>query len=181
MFDLPKYADIKAIKSFLAAWDGWRKESAVPCRSNVDLGQIKTHLAYTMLFDMVSKEEIQCRYMGSIFLNFYGQDYTGQNYLELTAPKDRAVRAERLFGIVDQPCAAVWGTLSTGWRDGPDYLAGVSVPIWPDAPGKPQQLMQFFTPLEGMHIPRFEKKFEKRNVALSNQFQFLDIGAGIPA
>lgn len=179
-FDLPDFADHSAMHQFLCAWDGWRGNNLVPNRNNVRLSDISSVMSHTMLFDMVSPTEILCRFMGSIFMDIYGKDFTGHNYLDITQPQFRDIRSRRLFAVVNQPCAAVWTTKSDMGGGKIANSVGASVPITAAHEGAPMQLMQ--TLVFSVAVPRSEygKPTRFKHIEFSNQFETIDIGAGRP-
>lgn len=179
-FHLPKFADLPEIHEFLTAWNNWRADDIIPDRCAVALADIHQCLGHAMLFDMVSEDEIHCRYMGDAFLDIYGQDFTGSNYLDLTEPQFREIRSKRLHGVVDKPCAAVWATVRGPNSPKLPLACGVSVPIRPNRPDRPKQLMQFAVMLEGYEQSAFVARVKTGVVDFSDHFAFVDIGAGCP-
>lgn len=179
-FDLPEFVDYPEFHRFIAAWEGWRGMRMIPRRSDIKLKQIQSGLSNTAIFDMCSHTDIRCRYVGSVFTDIYGHDYTGQNYLELTEPHDRKSRAARMFGVVEQPCIGAWSVTANAPEDTQPTTVGVSVPIRSDDQTQPPQVMQLMKVLTPVPNLLFEKPEGEVLVHFASSFISLDIGFGIP-
>ena len=180
-FKLPKFAAMPRMHELLTAWDSWREDDNVPLRSAVKLSQINSFLSQTMLLDMEIPDRVHCRYVGSVFQEIYGQDFTGQNYLDITASRDRDVRSKRLFAIAKQPCIAVWAAEGEQGPGGLPSATGASMPVRPDNPDSPMQLMHVVVQLGEVAFSGLANQVRRENVQLSDHFTLIDIGAGIPA
>ena len=178
-FELPQFADLPQMRELLSAWDSWRADDIIPLRSQVILSDINHFLSYTMLFDMEPSGLIQCRYVGSVFREIYGQDFTGQNYLDVTAPADRHTRSKRLFATVNQPCIAVWGVTGGEGANALPSAIGASMPVRPDDPDKPMQLLHVVVQLGEIVFSEFANRKKYENIQLSDRFFLIDIGAGV--
>lgn len=178
---VPPYADHPHIAKLLAAWDAWRGGSEIPRRGNVKLSDVTSLLSFIVLFDMVSREEIICRYIGSSYLDLFGQDYTGANFLEVTPPESRDLRSRRLTAIVDKPCIAFWSA-NTVFAKG-DALAttGVCVPIKPDADDAPMQMMQLLVMQDDVPFKPFQKESQKVMVKNSDHYTLVGIDTVFPS
>lgn len=179
-FELPPFAALPRMRELLGAWNSWRGDDITPLRSEVKLSDIDNFLSHTMLFDMEIPDRIHCRYVGSVFHEIYGQDFTGQNYLDVTASKDRVIRAKRLFATANQPCIAVWAVKGEQGHGGLPSATGVSMPVRPDDPRKPMQLMHVVVQLGEIVFSDLANQEKRDNVQLSFRFSLIDIGAGVP-
>lgn len=173
----PAFADHPQIRAFFESWHRWRGAELVPRRSQVKPGEIPHLMSGCMLLDMHDTETMIFRYAGSLLQDFYGVDFTGKNYVELTAEVARDARVRRLMGVAVQPAAAVWTTPAIDTVD----FVGASVPVLPDEPDQPPMVMQVMVHLRDLHHVRPSTIAQKRSsVHLSEQFRYLDIGAGLP-
>ncbi len=185
-FELPHFADLPQMHELLLAWDSWRGEKIVPLRSQVTLFHINHFLSRAMLFDMETPDtehapgRINCRYVGSVFHEIYGQDFTGQNYLDVTATEDRYIRSKRLFAAANQPCIAVWGVAAGEGPGGLPSAIGASMPVKPDDPEKAMQLLHVVVALGDVAFSDFANREKYDTVQLSDRFSLIDIGKGIP-
>ncbi|MCJ9427649.1 PAS domain-containing protein [Kordiimonas marina] len=175
--EFPDFADHQQIRDFFDAWHRWRGEALVPKRSQIKPGEIPHLMSGCMLLDMYGLDRIVFRYAGSLLQDFYGVDFTGKNYYELTAPADRDMRARRLLNVAEQPAAAVWTTPAIDTVD----FVGASVPVLPDDLGQPLIVMQVMVHLRDLHHVRPSTIAQRHDtVHLSQKFRYLDIGAGLP-
>lgn len=179
-FELPPFADLPQMQDLLLAWNSWRADDVIPFRSSVKLSDIDRFLSHTMLFDMEPSGRIHCRYMGSIFHEIYGQDFTGKDYLDITDARYRERRSKRLFAAANQPCIAVWGTQGEGDRKGLPKAIGASLPVKPDKAESPMQLLQVVVKLEQIAFSEFSSQEKREKIQFSDQFSLIDIGAGLP-
>lgn len=179
-FTLPAFADLPQMQELLIAWDSWRLDDISPLRSNVKLSDIDKFLSHTMLFDMESTGRIHCRYLGSIFNEIYGQDFTGKDYLDITDARYRDMRSRRLFAVASQPCVAVWSTKGEGDQKGLPKAVGASLPVKPNSADKPMQLLQVVVELEQIVFSEFASQEKREKIQFSDRFSWIDIGAGVP-
>ncbi|WP_417451378.1 PAS domain-containing protein [Kordiimonas sp.] len=162
---------------FLRSWHRWRGQSLVPKRSQIKLHDMPDLMRGMMLLDAHGPDTFIFRYAGSIFQEAYDYDFTGLNYLDITSPGDKSIRARRLWAQASHPVASVWMTPSV--RD--INFIGVSVPIWPDAPDTYTKIMQVLIPVRDPHHLASERRQRGQGkVERSTSFRYLDIGAGIP-
>ncbi len=185
-FELPHFADLPQMRELLTAWDSWRGGEIVPLRSQVKLFHINHFLSRAMLFDMEAPDTeqasglINCRYVGSVFHEIYGQDFTGQNYLDMTATEDRSTRSKRLFAAANQPCIAVWGVAADEAPGGLPSAVGASMPIMPDDLERATQLLHVVVSLGDVTFSDFANREKYEKVQLSDRFSLVDIGKGVP-
>jgi len=179
-FELPTFADLPRMHELLIAWDSWRGDDVIPLRSEVKLFDIDNFLSHTMLFDMEVPDRIHCRYVGSVFHEIYGHDFTDQNYLDVTASRHRSIRAQRLFSAANQPCIAVWAAEGEQKHGGLPSSTGASLPVRPTDPDKPMQLMHVVVQLGEIAFSELAHREKRDNVKLSDRFSLVDIGAGVP-
>ncbi|MBO6504106.1 MAG: PAS domain-containing protein [Kordiimonadaceae bacterium] len=180
--EMPAFADHPDIHLLVDAWNAWRGSDLVPSRRNVNLCEISKLLNMITVFDMVSPTEFIVRYIGSSFMDLFGRDYTGANYLDLTPDAHRKViRSKRLMAVVEQPCAAFW-TAKPMFREGVSLnTVGACLPIAPTAKDAPMQMMQLMVLLEPAPFTSFVKKNEHVMIKNSDVFLAVDIGAGLPS
>lgn len=178
--DLPAFADRDEIRELLTIWHKWAEGAAVPNREQMNLRDISKYLDCVMLFDVISHEEINIRYFASLYMDYFGADYTGKNYLDVTDPELRQLRAARMMNVVSHPCAAVWTTLGKHEGKMQEYTVGLSVPVVACEKGlKPMQMLQVCFPLSGRERPSFSDQ-PVSNVTVANNHMYVDIGAGVP-
>ncbi|WP_262689537.1 PAS domain-containing protein [Kordiimonas aestuarii] len=174
---LPGFADHGALFDFLGAWNRWRAGALAPKRSEVRLQDMQNLMRGMMLMDVRDADHVMFRYVGSLYQDIYGYDFTGLNYLDITEAKVRELRSRRLWSVVAQPVVAVWTTPSVL---GTDFI-GVSVPLFPDAPDTVRKIMQVLVPIrEYHHIAAERQRRNQKHVEFSDQFRYIDIGAGVP-
>lgn len=180
--EVPAFADHPSIHLLLDAWQTWRGSDIVPNRRDVNLSDISKLLDMITVFDMVSPIQMTVRYTGSGFIDLFGQDYTGANYLDLTPDNHRKeLRSKRLTAVVEKPCAAFWAAKPV-FRQGVGLnTVGTCLPVAPACAGAPMQMMQLMVLLEPLPFTSFEKINEHIMIKNSDVFEAADIGAGIPA
>ncbi|MEX0298293.1 MAG: PAS domain-containing protein [Kordiimonas sp.] len=177
-FRFPKFADEETIHRLYAIWNGWRGEKLFPSRADVDLKALSSHMEGVILFEVQDRKNIIIRYFGSMIMDFYGSDYTGRNFLDLTDANVKELRSKRMLGVVEQPCGAVWTTRGISYGAERSFSVGVSLPIAARAGEAPSQILQVCLPFRGTERPAFERK-APTNVQLSDRYAFVDIGAGL--
>ncbi len=149
----------------------------MPLRSQIKTNDLPDLMRGMMLLEAQAPDSFIFRFSGSLYQDIYGFDFTGMNYLEITDISVRGLRSRRLWSLVEQPAGAVWTTPSV---EGQDFV-GVSVPIAPDEPDTVLKIMQVVVPVLGVQGLAAERKRRRQShVEFSDQFRYIDIGAGKP-
>ena len=174
---LPPFAERTAIADLLRAWCRWRGRELMPRRSQIKTNDLPDLMRGMMLLEAQGPDRFIFRFSGSLYQDIYGFDFTGMNYLEITDSSVREIRSRRLWSLVEKPVGAVWTTPSV---EGQDFV-GVSVPIAPDEPDTVLKIMQVVVPVLGVPGLAAERKRRRQShVEFSDQFRYIDIGAGKP-
>jgi hypothetical protein len=88
----------------------WRGDQ-LPRRADFEPKKIAPHLRALAIFDVVPDKSVFCRLQGSGLAEALGRDITGQDWLALTKPEDRAVRLQRWSDVAR-------GAIGRGLRQG---------------------------------------------------------------
>ncbi|NVJ98660.1 MAG: PAS domain-containing protein [Alphaproteobacteria bacterium] len=177
ILDLPEFAKHVAILDFLQSWHRWRGDGLLPKRAAIKLSDMPELMRGAMMLDAFAPERMIFRFAGSLYHDMYGFEFEGLNYLDITEPEVRAIRAKRLWGVVSQPAIAVW---TAPGAEGVNFV-GASVPLLPDDPTHPRKIMQVLVALKDMAgVSKEAWNTRRDNVVFSPHFRYLDIGAGKP-
>lgn len=93
-----------ASRAFFAIWHGWRGNRALPERRDIDLAALGPLAAGHIMLEFRDREHIPILSVGSQLTDYIGIDLTGHNYLDLTSPENRALRARLTLEQILQPC-----------------------------------------------------------------------------
>jgi hypothetical protein len=165
-------------KRFIEAWFSWRGGSMVPARRRIELTDVKSVLRQVLLFELRSPEHVHVRVAGTTLRDYLGFELTGSNYMALTPPADRPLRYYRFRQIVDMPCGGVMlynQRLASG-EIVPSEV--VSLPVEPEHPQAPKLVISHAAPLS--RPPASGAVPHLLQLQLAEEFQFVDIGAGVP-
>ena len=174
---LPAFAERAAVSDLLKAWQRWRGGDIMPRRSQIKTNDLPDLMRGMMLLEALAPDRFIFRFSGSLYQDIYGFDFTGMNYLEITEASVRELRSRRLWSLVEQPAGAAWTTPSVGGQD----FIGISVPIAPDEPDTVLKIMQVVVPIMSVSGLAAERRRRRQShVEFSDQFRYLDIGAGKP-
>jgi hypothetical protein len=177
---LPNFAARDKITELIDIWCGWRGDKLFPSRAEVELRDIGKFLESAVLYDVEPPDQIIIRYFGGRMMDYVGGDQTGQNFLEFANEEERPLRWGRHAAVVDTPCAAAWTIIDRPVGDNTRLNAiGISLPL--GAAGeydRASQILQVLFPFEGNRHPAYARR-EVDKIHFPNEFQFLDIGAGV--
>jgi hypothetical protein len=166
-------------RRFVAAWLGWRGTGRLlPRRGDVELGDIKVLLGRVLLFELVGPAEILVKVAGSQLRDHAAFEATGKNFAELTPPEQWPLRQWRMEQMAARPCGGIMITRGDGASGFGGTFETVTLPLAPDAPGKPRLLMSNVAVVGGIYEP--PAKDRPHIVPLADEFRFLDLGAGVP-
>lgn len=178
-FSLPAFAAHDEIRELFSTWDRWRGDKLFPSRLETNLKDIGTYLEAVVLFEVHNHDDLRIRYFGSMLMDFFGKDYTGRNYKDLTPEGFWPTRSKRLMGLVETPCASVWTTRGISYGVEQEFSVGASFPVASKAAQAPDQILQICLPYPGMERPVFEPRPTSSPIELADRYSFVDIGAGV--
>jgi hypothetical protein len=163
---------------FAAAWRRWRGDQLLPRRSNVKRKEISRILPRVMVLEVISPDEARFRLVGTSYLEIFGVELTGLNFVNLVPPEDREVRGGRLLAMVNTPCGSYMATPDPNTSSTGNVLHTLSLPVLPNIPDKP---MQFFGITFGTKPMQSTSKYGADLLKnLADRFTYIDIGAGLP-
>jgi len=146
--------------------------------AELDPARLAPLLPNLLIFELSSAELFRVRLAGTAFRYWFGRDLTGQNWLDVSHPLDRAARQRRVPVAALQPC----GLRSRTWqfRDGLPrrQFEALTLPLAPRQPeGPPVMLLALgeagrddealSTPLDLEAMRRVD-------------WSFVDLGHGVP-
>jgi len=171
---------VDGISDFVDAWLGWRHGNMVPSREQVNLQDIKQLLPRVIVMEVCSPREIFVRLAGSAYLDIFGVELTGQNYVDMAPPQDRELRGRRLWEMISRPCGGYSSVPHPNPNKQHESIHGLSLPMRSGDKFRPMQLFSIVAS-EFQNIAP-EANADVGMVAhLADRFSFVDIGAGLPS
>ncbi|WP_254055028.1 PAS domain-containing protein [Kiloniella sp. EL199] len=173
-------------RQFYDYWRGLeRKENSVlPNRSSFRPEDIPSLLPNIIVYELISRENIQIRLQGTAIDERFGQNLTGRNYLDYVADERRSTASDAFWLMALQPCGVVVvleHTLSSGRLTA---VEAVGFPFNNDAPtldgSKPNPLI-IYQSNEIDNID-FQKDRDEERLKLIRVVErnMIDIGRGEP-
>ncbi|MBL6953112.1 MAG: PAS domain-containing protein [Alphaproteobacteria bacterium] len=172
--------DIKTqeCRAFALAWQGWRGAELVPTRSEVRIAEIVGLLPFISVLEIISPEAANFRLFGTTLCDTLGVDPTGLNYFDMTTPEKRDLRIQRTCQMSAHPCGSHF-LYSIAYKSGRSVPTEVlSFPVWPNDPSSGRQIFSISIALEDMRM--VGTAVAPNRLPVSESFQFVDIGAGVP-
>ncbi len=96
-----------ALRPLSEFWETVRGDRLMPSASDIDPSQIAYILKDVAILDVIDATNIQYRLAGTAIAERMGEDPTGNNLIEMTAPETRTVVSQILQTIVSQPAGAI--------------------------------------------------------------------------
>ena len=165
-------------RQFGEIWKRWRNTDLVPIRPSVHIEEIPKLLPFISVLDVLSRDVVKFRLVGTAFYAATGHELTGRNFINLTAPERREQRKTRVEHMIARPCGsyAVYSMVHTTARVVPTEV--LSLPVFQKDVDAPPQIFAVSVPMEKLGKNKFDPNRNK--LPASDVFQFVDIGAGIP-
>jgi len=167
-----------ACRGLLDAWLGWRRGNLLPTRAAIDPGDLKPILPLIGLLEVSARDVATFRLAGSQLRDVFGFDPTGRNVVDLVRNQFRVQRAYRLYLPATQPCGYLGQNKFTYSAGIPDTFESIGLPVASDSAGGAPLVI--FT-LDSILGRRWKKETGSIIDMTTDRFQFLDIGAGLPA
>jgi hypothetical protein len=165
-------------QALLEEWDAARSGALVPRRAEIDPAALRPLLPNLFILELLSPDEIRFRLAGTRYCDLVGFDATGMNFIDLAPAEDRRTRAYRNWSAVRRPCGTYFTVLRkfhTGTRE---FHYGLLLPVRPARDGGAPQLIGVLVSSSGRdRVNRAEEPV----LTMPEIFEFVDIGAGVPA
>jgi hypothetical protein len=147
--------------------------------AELDPARLASLLPQVMLYELQDVDTYRVRLCGTAFRQWFGDDLTGRNWLNVSHPTDLIARQRRVAQAALQPCGVhtrLWQfrdgmprrkfesltlPLQPRRAEGPAIMLMAMAELAPDDLGKPNELMDFA---------------QCRRV----DWSFVDLGAGVP-
>lgn len=96
-----------ALQPLSVFWEEARGDRPLPNANEIDPAQIAYILKDVAILDVIDETTVQYRLAGTAIAERMGEDPTGNNLIEMTAPESRATVSKILHLIVSQPVGAL--------------------------------------------------------------------------
>lgn len=164
-------------RRFFLLWHQWRRGRKLPERRDIDIPALGDLAPTCLLMDIRNRDDIRIVMAGDGIRERLGIDLTGANYLDLTAPEYRSIRARLTLEQILQPCGAML-YYCLHYPDGAVLpLEFVGAPVCADGADIPDFILSCAIPLArgsrtGIADP------DSYRIAMG--MRFVDLGFGIP-
>lgn len=163
-----------ASRQLFATWHGWRRGRRLPERRDLDVSQLGD---FHIVMELRHRDDIRITSIGAGVGRYLGFDLTGLNYLDITNPENRSLRARLFLEQVLQPCGSVV-YYALRYPDGgvlPVECAGA--PFCDDDGSMVSLMAGCCTPLIP---PRPHDVIDPDSWLVGEGMRFIDLGFGIP-
>ncbi|MEH6631719.1 MAG: PAS domain-containing protein [Halopseudomonas aestusnigri] len=164
-------------KEFYEFWLSMPREGLVPSRSSFRPESVPSLLSNFMIYELISKDYIKVRLMGSALSDKLGGNSAGENYLDFIEGPRKEIASEALWSVVNKPCGmrvVLEQVLKSGLTV---CMESIGLPLLNDEGGNPMILFQKNeldcekrVPEAGYDPIRYYRLFRR---------DFIDIGAGL--
>jgi hypothetical protein len=168
----------EACRILFRHWDDIRGPAIVPRRSQLDLAKLIPILPVLQIVEVQSRSMLRCKLVGTGLRNLFGFEFTGRNYLDLAPPDGRRIRAYRHWAGIQQPCGSVFSGCIRYPSGAVASVIGIGVPLLADQEGAPPMSL---TVTAQVTDRGWINERSREMIGMPEHFEFLDIGAGIPA
>ncbi|WP_020591521.1 PAS domain-containing protein [Kiloniella laminariae] len=163
--------------AFFEHWQSLPREGLLPLRSSFLPERVPRLLSTLSIYELVSRDFIKFRLIGTAIRERMGADMTGKNYLDFVDPARREKSGGSFWAVVEQPCAmrVISNHAMTSGRH--MFLEVLMVPVENDMGANPVVLCQT-NEINKPGKDEFHNPDGLKLVTVSNR-EFIDIGAGL--
>ncbi|MFD2205905.1 PAS domain-containing protein [Kiloniella antarctica] len=164
-------------KEFYDYWQNLPRNGLIPCRSSFMPEQVPSLLPNFIIYEMISKDYIKVRLLGSALSDKFGDDRAGENYLDFIEGPRKEIASEALWAVVNKPCG-IRVVLKQVLKNGLTVcLESVGLPLLSEDGGNPLILFQKNELDCEKGVP--EEGYDPLRYYQLVQRDFIDIGAGL--
>ncbi len=169
----------EACRTLLAVWLAARGNRMVPRRAEVDPAAFRSMLRHIGITVCSRPGLVEVRLAGTGYREIFGFELTGRNLIDLTPPPLQRLRAYRGYACALQPCGALFEIALPVSAKISDMFEVLSLPI--EANDNRESGMAMWS-IQSIRGQRWMNKSPSGIVeGPSDKFQFIDLGAGVPA
>ncbi|MEQ9640413.1 MAG: PAS domain-containing protein [Alphaproteobacteria bacterium] len=170
-------ADAPACLAFAEAWERWRGDKLVPTRDDIRPERLGAAMRATTVLHVEAPDRITIRLASVNYELLLGHSAKGINFVELAAPQHRQMRIERHQNMIRTPC----GGLARSRVVPPNGLTVMARNLILPVASGPDGPIDFVYNVAHVERPRPLADNGERDIApLAAEFDYLDIGAGLP-
>lgn len=166
-----------ALKPLCEFWDEVRGDRLLPNASDIDPSQIAYILKDIAILDVIDPMNILYRLAGTGIAERMGEDPTGNNLIEMTAPETRAMVSKILYMIVSHPVGAIAtyeNVYSTGKRS---VVESLYLPLQ-KTEGQSDRIVSVHS--REKTVTYEDEQAHSTVAAKILELKWIDLGAGIP-
>lgn len=167
----------QALKPLCEFWDEVRGDRLLPSTGDIDPSQIAYILKDIAILDVIDPMNILYRLAGTGIAERMGEDPTGNNLIEMTAPETRAMVSKILYMIVSHPVGAIAtyeNVYSTGKRS---VVESLYLPLQ-KAEGQSDRIVSVHS--REKTVTYEDEQAHSTVAAKILELKWIDLGAGIP-
>jgi|GEM_PF-638459 len=166
-----------ALKPLYEFWNEVRGDRLLPDASDIDPAQIAYILKDIAILDVIDEMTIRYRLAGTAIAERMGDDPTGRNLIEMTAPNMRSLVSQVMQHIVAQPVGAL-ATYENVYQSGKRAIVeSLYLPLKKTA-GLSERIVSVHS--QEKTITYEEEQLHSKVAAKILEITWIDIGAGIP-
>lgn len=162
-------------RRFFEYWNSLPKKDFVPDRKDFNPAAIYSLMPSISILEVLSREHMDMRFIGTDLVERIGMDPTGGNYLDLMIPSARETFLDILYTQLSQPCGRHNIMLSRHESGLLNRVEVISLPMTHVASGNPL-VISCFEKTESIGVDD-----GGREVRGFDHLRWIDIGAGVPA
>ena len=164
-------------RKFVDVWQQWRGVKMVPERSDIDPVMLGASMAAISILQVRAPDQIIRRMSGSAIVEFTGRRRDGENMVDLAPPEQREERILRHQNMINVPCGAWLAREAVGNTGAVGTLEAILLPVSNDkAPDQPF----IYIGQDIRKSDRWELDEVSTDIELARDFEYIDIGAGVP-
>lgn len=169
--------DAPNCRAFVDAWLRWRGDKLVPTREDIRPEMLGAALQTMSVLQVESPEHISVRLVSAQYELLIGRPTKGANYVEMAAPAHRPLRIQRHQNIVNTPCGALTRTRIVSDNGLATVARCVILPVAASPAGPVNYVYNAADIERGRHLA---PPTERDLAPLAEEFDYIDIGAGLP-
>jgi len=165
-------------KKFLDVWQQWRGDRILPTRDDVRPEMLGKSLSAITILEIRAPDNIKIRMVPSDVEELTDHYKAGENFVDLVAPDERRIRIQRYQNLVRVPCGAFSNVRIPSKHKLALNLVGLLFPVIEFEGQPPRFIYGAIEFLDDRDLLKDTDKLEY--VPISRNFQYVDIGCGLP-
>ena len=179
VFSLPiRLANMPNSIRLLEVWLKWRGQNLFPVSGDIKPEMLGPTMSSVGIMKFQDPNQLIVRMMSTDAVELFGRNLQGEDWYSTVPPEQRPRRVERIQNIRNTPCG-IFNVVSR-FRTKQGFTVEASSILLPAGDTISGQISKIYSTIDILSERQFDDNIALGIAPLAEEYEFIDIGAGVP-